>query len=306
MKELQENQKIFGLGLYKTGTTSLSKALDLLGIRTIHNPSDARTYSEISKGNYRLSILNVYQAIIDIPVVPYYTQFDKTYPCSKFILTVREQNSWIQSIENHWKLMSLWEEDKFKIFLHECVYGSINFNKNRFLHVYNKHLKNVHHYFRFRPNDLLVIDIINGDGWEVLCPFLGLTVPEIPFPYLNTAEDTKIWSDRLHQTLEEIDATIPRQSPFILVDQEEFGVLYPASRGVIPFLERAGKYWGPPADDETGIQELERLRNAGAHFIAFAWPAFWWLEYYVKLHDYLRLQFCCVLQNERLVIFDLR
>ena len=81
MKKLQENQKIFGLGLYKTGTTSLSKALNLLGIKTIHNPSDTRTYAEISGGNYRLSILNVYQAMIDIPAVPYYAQFDKTYPC---------------------------------------------------------------------------------------------------------------------------------------------------------------------------------------------------------------------------------
>jgi hypothetical protein len=60
----------------------------------------------------------------------------------------------------------------------------------------------------------------------------------------------------------------------------------------------------PAEDDRTAISELERLRHSGARFIAFAWPAFWWLEYYDKFRLYL-LQFQCVLRNDRLVLFDL-
>ena len=37
-----------------------------------------------------------------------------------------------------------------------------------------------------RPDDLLVLDICGGRaGWEVLCPFLGVPVPNTPFPNAN-------------------------------------------------------------------------------------------------------------------------
>jgi hypothetical protein len=42
----------------------------------------------------------------------------------------------------------------------------------------------------------------------------------------------------------------------------------------VPLVEREGQYWGSPADDAAAIEELERLRRAGAGFAAFAWPAF--------------------------------
>ncbi|HEX8335676.1 MAG TPA: sulfotransferase [Pyrinomonadaceae bacterium] len=32
---------------------------------------------------------------------------------------------------------------------------------------------------------LLVMDITAGDGWEVLCPFLGVEIPDRPFPHEN-------------------------------------------------------------------------------------------------------------------------
>ena len=44
MEGLKENQKVFGLGLSRTGTTSLGRALNILGIKTIHYPCDKKTY----------------------------------------------------------------------------------------------------------------------------------------------------------------------------------------------------------------------------------------------------------------------
>ena len=40
-------------------------------------------------------------------------------------------------------------------------------------------------YFANRPEDLLVLDVTAGDGWEPLCQFLGMPVPERPFPWEN-------------------------------------------------------------------------------------------------------------------------
>lgn len=97
-QRLTPDQKVFGLGLSRTGTASLGHALNLLGVKTIHYPHDERTFADLRNANYRLHILDDYQGIVDIPVCPYYPQLDEVYPGSKFILTVREKNSWLTSL----------------------------------------------------------------------------------------------------------------------------------------------------------------------------------------------------------------
>jgi hypothetical protein len=70
MNNLKGHQKVFGLGLSKTGTSSLAEALNILGIRTIHYLYDRKSFDDLRNGNYRLSILEEYQGIVDIPVAP--------------------------------------------------------------------------------------------------------------------------------------------------------------------------------------------------------------------------------------------
>lgn len=115
------------------------------------------------------------------------------------------------------------------------------------------------------------------------------------------------WVHQIHQATQEIAALVPRGNSFILVDQSQWAAGEEvAGRRCLPYLERDGQYWGAPPDDETAVRELERLRRSGASFIAFGWPAFWWLDHYPGLHAHLRAAFPCVLQNDRLVAFDLR
>lgn len=114
------------------------------------------------------------------------------------------------------------------------------------------------------------------------------------------------WTHRILLMRKDITSVIPPGDPFILVDEAWFGSELAVDRRAIPFLERDGQYWGEPADDTTGIRELERLRRSGARFVVFAPPAFRWLDYYPELHRYLRSLFRCVLNNDRLIAFDLR
>ncbi len=114
------------------------------------------------------------------------------------------------------------------------------------------------------------------------------------------------WVHRVFHTIKEIVTLVPANEAFILVDENQLALDAIASRRAIPFLERDGQFWGRPPDDETAIQELERLRHNGANFIVFVWPAFWWLNYYVELNSYLRSKYKCVLENDRIVVFDLR
>jgi len=116
----------------------------------------------------------------------------------------------------------------------------------------------------------------------------------------------KSWAHRLERAVQEMATVISPEDTFILVDQDEWGMTDRAICRPIPFLEENGLYWGNPADDEIAIRELERLRQAGARFMAFGWPSFWWFDHYSGLHHYLRSHFRCVLENERLVVFDLR
>ncbi|KYC37132.1 hypothetical protein WA1_46730 [Scytonema hofmannii PCC 7110] len=105
----------------------------------------------------------------------------------------------------------------------------------------------------------------------------------------------------------DLGALIAQGQNYILVDMDELGHHQLLENcQAIPFLEKEGVYWGPPSDDTIAIQEFERLHREGASFIVFAWPAFWWFDYYAKFASYLRSKFRCVLDCDRLVVFDLR
>ena len=112
---------------------------------------------------------------------------------------------------------------------------------------------------------------------------------------------------RIVDPVEELATCIPPGDTFILVDDEQWGTgPSVAGRRRLPFLEKDGEYWGPPDNDATAVREMERLRRTGARFIAFAWPSFWWLDYYRGFHQHLRSNFPCVLKDDLLIIFDIR
>jgi len=113
------------------------------------------------------------------------------------------------------------------------------------------------------------------------------------------------WSEQVELAKEELARTLPTGAGFILVDEDQWGLGKEfQGRRVWPFTERDGLYWGPPADPATAAPELERLRTAGAQFIAFAWTSFWWLDHYEDLDRELR-QRACVLNTPRLRIYRL-
>ncbi len=115
------------------------------------------------------------------------------------------------------------------------------------------------------------------------------------------------WYHRLHLSLQDITTLIPPGKIFILVDEDQLGFSETiSSLRRLPFLERDGQYWGAPPNDQIAIRELERMRQSGASFIVLAWTAFWWLDYYVEFIHYLRSNFPCVLENERLIVFNLK
>jgi lipopolysaccharide biosynthesis glycosyltransferase len=103
-----------------------------------------------------------------------------------------------------------------------------------------------------------------------------------------------------------IASVIPPENKFILVNENMWAPESVAGRIALPFLERGGQYWGQPENDQIAIREVERMRGSGSSFMVFSPPGFWWLDYYAQFHRYLRLEYQCVLDDDRLVVFDLR
>lgn len=297
--------KVFGLGLSKTGTTSLGDALNLLSIKTIHYPFDRQTYSELRSGNYNLTILKEYQAIVDTPVAPFYAQLDKIFPGSKFILTVREIESWLCSIKKHREVMRPRKSrnpdyERFRDYMSAVVYGSLDYNEDRYRFVYEMHVKNVLSYFDKKPEDLLVMNICNGDGWKSLCSFLGVPIPAVPFPHSNQGMSF------LANISQELNGAIPAGSVFIMIESNMYEKNIAMDRKRIPFMENEDVYMGLPLDSDVAIAQVEKLiKKYHPGYLVFGWPSFWWFDHYKNFSSYLQARFTCVLSNESVVVFGL-
>lgn len=181
--------KIFGIGLSRTGTYSLNEALVVLGFRAKHFP---HIEQEIMRGEYRLKILEQYDALTDTPVAPIFAQLDRAYPGSKFILTLRPLDAWLDACERYFT----WQDKEVGSSSHAnvvalqrlYVYGCVTYNRDRWAYVYETHERNVTAYFANRPRDLLKMRIVQGEGWDALCAFLGYLAPSSPFPHANAYE----------------------------------------------------------------------------------------------------------------------
>jgi hypothetical protein len=110
---------------------------------------------------------------------------------------------------------------------------------------------------------------------------------------------------RLRLATQELEAALPPSTTFILVDEEGSPTLRTRDPHAPVLLDGCERYSGPAPNDEAAIRELEQLREAGASFLVVVWPAFWWLNFYSGTHQHLRERFRCLLENERLVVFDL-
>jgi hypothetical protein len=175
--------KVFCIGFHKTGTTSLNVALNTLGYR-VTGPNGVND-PDIAKNVLRMAddLVKRYAAFQDNPWPIIYKELDARHPGSKFILTLRNADGWIKSQVRHFGRQET--EMRKWIYGVGCPEG----NEATYLEVYDRHNSEVLDYFKNRSQDLLVMDLANGDGWEQLCPFLGKKIPRAGFPHVNKATD---------------------------------------------------------------------------------------------------------------------
>jgi Sulfotransferase domain len=173
--DLDPRPKIVGIGFYKTGTTSLGRALRILGHRlqkgfTFNKPGkrvvipEPVTFDKVRDA--ALPMMRYYSAFEDNPWPFLYRDVDRAYPGTRFILTYRDSESWYRSACGKWSRT-----------------GKPKVDKKEAIRQYEAHNAAVRTYFKDRQSDLLCWDLTQNPTWEPLCRFVGAPIPNRRFPH---------------------------------------------------------------------------------------------------------------------------
>ena len=200
--------KVFGTGFGRTGTMSLKIALEKLGIgpcyhmrEVVSHPSHIKIWYDISRGEHPNwnRLFSGFNSAVDFPVSLFYKKLINQFPDAKFILTLRDFDTWYISTANTiYKVPTILPEWFKQVVYPIRIFIAMQVNliwvglfNNRFSDkesakiVYYEHIESVK---KTIPSDKLLIYHVNK-GWGPLCEFLNVAVPEIPFPKVNDTDE---------------------------------------------------------------------------------------------------------------------
>jgi Sulfotransferase domain len=203
--------KIIGAGFGRTGTLSLKAALEELGFGPCYhmtevfgNPGHIAYWVAATEGkpvDWK-DFLNNYQATVDWPACAFYKELMRVYPDAKVLLTVRNPESWYESVRSTIYqvsrratgspftvfIASLQFPDRLKVgrmvnaLVWQGTFDGKFEDKEYALAVFQRHIEEVKK--NVPTEKLLIYDV--KQGWEPLCAFLGVDIPaDKPFPHLN-------------------------------------------------------------------------------------------------------------------------
>jgi hypothetical protein len=187
---LIKGPRVFGIGLNKTGTTSLKKCFRILGLEPIAPPSGESSALKEAKAalfereDYEpaLRFAELYRSFEDRPwnMWQMYRHLDERFPGSRFVLTVRDPEAWWRSVHQWTSVAKLGMVDTYSSHL-----GVDRLEHDTAIAAFHAYNEEVRRHFAGREQDLLVVDFGAGQGWPEICAFLGTAVPEVPFPHSN-------------------------------------------------------------------------------------------------------------------------
>ena len=196
-------QKVFCIGYNKTGTTSLEQALRNLGfIMGNQHVAEMNMAVHWAQRDFRVVkwFCHTAEAFQDFPFSypETYLAMDKTFPGSKFILTVRDSSDqWYESLTHfHTRLWGKGDalptkedlEAADMWFIHHAHFNTSTvdpYNREALIGCYERHNIAVTDYFRERPDNLLVLNVTDKCAYQDLCRFLNKPHNQEDFPWEN-------------------------------------------------------------------------------------------------------------------------
>jgi len=195
---------IVGAGFGRTGTSSLKIALEHLGFGPTHhmfevrdNPHLLREWQAAARGDaidFEAAFAG-YRSQVDWPGACFWRELADYYPSSKVILTVRDADDWFDSVQatiakflagrgSHPDAHANAIAQMAQELVADAIFGGSITDRQHATRVFADHIVEVKATI---PQDrLLVFDV--SDGWAPLCDFLGVEIPPISFPKLNSSK----------------------------------------------------------------------------------------------------------------------
>ncbi len=197
--------KVIGSGLGRTGTLSLKLALEQLGFGPCHHMIEVFKRPEsmalwVAAGEGRAdweALLGEFQAMVDYPGCRFWRELMDVYPDAKVLHSTRDPDTWFESTQaTIFAPGSIADAppDPVKPFM-QMVTGDFDgriHDRDLMLERYRRHEADV---IATVPKDRLLVYPV-GSGWEPLCAFLGVPVPETPYPSENSRAQ---FQDRVRQ-----------------------------------------------------------------------------------------------------------
>ncbi|NOZ49082.1 MAG: hypothetical protein GXP37_03415 [Chloroflexi bacterium] len=173
--------KVFGIGLNKTGTTTLGLCLKQWGFH--HKSYDLALLQAVVGGDPApaLAAAERYDSFEDWPWPLLYAELDAHFADALFILTVRKDAEvWLRSLLKHARRTG-------PTLARQLVYGydMPHGHEAQHLAFYRAHNQAVRDYFSARPHKCLVVCWETGSGWQELASFLQRPLPDRPLPHAN-------------------------------------------------------------------------------------------------------------------------
>jgi hypothetical protein len=197
--------EVIGAGLGRTGTRSLKDALEILGFSQCYHmedlfadPSRVVHWEHAAAGEPTdwEALFAGYRSAVDYPAARHWRELAAVYPKAKVILTIREATKWYKSVSD-----TIYRSGPrisgevpdgppriHRLISNAIWYGDFagRFEEPEFaMNKFAEH--NAAVIAGLPPERLLVYR--SGEGWGPLCEFLGVGVPDVPYPHRNTTEE---------------------------------------------------------------------------------------------------------------------
>lgn len=202
--------KVIGAGYGRTGTLSLKFALEKLGfdqcyhmMELMKRPEHAEVWSDAHQGKAVDwdTLMSGYQASVDWPSCNLWREQLAHWPEAKVLLSLRDPSDWYDSVmATIYKSSTdgLQHEDPARqaharwvnSIIWDPIFDGRMDDRAHAIDCFNRHNDSVQE--QVPSEDLLVYR--PGDGWEPLCDFLGVGIPEEDYPRVNSRDDfARMW-----------------------------------------------------------------------------------------------------------------
>jgi hypothetical protein len=192
--------KVIGAGLGRTGTLSLKLALEQLGFdrcyhmaELLQDPARSHFWEKALDGEPVdwEAMFEGYQATVDWPGCSIYGRLVEAFPDAKVILSVRDPESWFVSTQEtifNDAMEQMQRQGAQWPAVEKAVYEFCDWkmhDRAHLLALLERHNAEVRR--TIPPERLLIYEA--KQGWEPLCRFLDVPVPDTPYPRVNTREE---------------------------------------------------------------------------------------------------------------------